>query len=33
MVTKLGLSIEDCPPVKVKVANGEIMVCEKMSGR
>jgi predicted aspartyl protease len=29
MVTKLGLSTEDCPPVKVKVANGEIMVCEK----
>jgi predicted aspartyl protease len=26
MVTKLGLSIEDCPPVKVKVANGKIMV-------
>jgi hypothetical protein len=29
MVTILGLSTEDCPPVKVKVANGKIMVCEK----
>ena len=30
MVQLLGLAEVDCSPVKVKVANGEIMVCDKM---
>jgi hypothetical protein len=30
MVQLLGLAEMDCSPVKVKVANGEIMVCDKM---